>query len=189
MAGPNFVGKAGQLAVMAEFLLRGYNVAMPEVDVGDDIFVVNDGVERLWRIQEKTAIGLGRVTDAVANIWCRWLSCGISTLRHCTTSSSCAGRATGNSSPSPKKSWSENRAASGWVRSRETISFSTWPSGGENSFVPVAAGSTTATTGTCGQSSGRSVIRAPFPDNRVLPRIFQAYAPHLADLFHGQPGE
>jgi hypothetical protein len=60
MVGPNFVGKAGQLAVMAEFLLRGYNVAMPEVDVGDDIFVVNDGVERLWRIQVKTAIGLGR---------------------------------------------------------------------------------------------------------------------------------
>jgi hypothetical protein len=60
MVGPNFVGKAGQLAVMAEFLLRGYNVAMPEVDVGDDIFVVNDGVERLWRIQVKTAIGVGR---------------------------------------------------------------------------------------------------------------------------------
>src|SRR4051812_37844432 len=60
MAGPNFVGKAGHLAVMAEFLLRGYNVAMPEVDVGEDIFVVNDGVERFWRIQVKTAIGVRR---------------------------------------------------------------------------------------------------------------------------------
>jgi hypothetical protein len=60
MVGPNFVGKAGQLAVMAEFLLRGYNVATPEVDVGDDVFVVNDWVERLWRIQVKTAIGVGR---------------------------------------------------------------------------------------------------------------------------------
>jgi hypothetical protein len=60
MVGPNFVGKAGQLAVMAEFLLRGYNVAMPEVDVGDDVFVVNDWVERLWRIQVKTAIGVPR---------------------------------------------------------------------------------------------------------------------------------
>ena len=29
------LGKAGQLAAMAEFLLRGYNVAIPEVDVGD----------------------------------------------------------------------------------------------------------------------------------------------------------
>src|SRR5947199_8249235 len=60
MVGPNFVGKAGQLAVMAEFLLRGYNVATPEVDVGDDVFVVNDWVERLWRIQVKTAIGVPR---------------------------------------------------------------------------------------------------------------------------------
>jgi hypothetical protein len=38
----NYVGKAGQLAVMAEFLLRGYNVAMPEADVGDVFFVVED---------------------------------------------------------------------------------------------------------------------------------------------------
>jgi len=36
MAQSGYVGKAGQLAAMAEFLLRGYNVAMPEVDVGDD---------------------------------------------------------------------------------------------------------------------------------------------------------
>jgi hypothetical protein len=38
MPGSGYVGKAGQLAVMGEFLLRGYNVAMPEVDVGDEIF-------------------------------------------------------------------------------------------------------------------------------------------------------
>ena len=42
MPGKNYVGKGGHLAVMGEFLLRGYNVAMPEVDVGDDIFVVHD---------------------------------------------------------------------------------------------------------------------------------------------------
>src|SRR5262245_63346295 len=60
MPGKNYVGKAGQLAVMAEFLLRGYNVAMPEVDVGDDIFVVQDRTGRLWRIQVKTAIGKPR---------------------------------------------------------------------------------------------------------------------------------
>jgi hypothetical protein len=46
--------------VMAEFLLRGYNVAMPEVDVGDDIIVVNDWAEQLWRIQVKTANGVKR---------------------------------------------------------------------------------------------------------------------------------
>lgn len=34
-----YVGRAGQMAVMSEFLVRGYNVAIPEVDVGDDIFV------------------------------------------------------------------------------------------------------------------------------------------------------
>jgi hypothetical protein len=56
VAGKGHVGKAGQLAVMAEFLLRGYNVAMPEVDVGDDIFVVSDRKGELWRIQVKTAI-------------------------------------------------------------------------------------------------------------------------------------
>ncbi len=32
---------------MAEFLLRGWNVAIPEVDVGDDIFVVDDNADRV----------------------------------------------------------------------------------------------------------------------------------------------
>jgi hypothetical protein len=56
MAGTSYIGKAGQLAAMAEFLLRGYNVAQPEVDVGDDIFVVHDRSGKMWRIQVKTAI-------------------------------------------------------------------------------------------------------------------------------------
>ena len=60
MAQSGYVGKAGHLAAMAEFLLRGYNVAMPEVDVGDDIFVVADREGTLWRIQVKTAIGKRR---------------------------------------------------------------------------------------------------------------------------------
>jgi hypothetical protein len=60
MARESFIGRAGQLAVMAEFLLRGYNVAIPEVDVGDDIFVVSDRAEQLWRVQVKTAIGVKR---------------------------------------------------------------------------------------------------------------------------------
>jgi len=29
-----YIGRAGQMAVMAEFLIRGYNVAIPEVDGG-----------------------------------------------------------------------------------------------------------------------------------------------------------
>ena len=37
-----YLGKAGHMAVMSEFLTRGWNVAIPEVDIGDDIFVVQD---------------------------------------------------------------------------------------------------------------------------------------------------
>ena len=40
---------------MAELLARGWNVAIPEVDVGDDIFVVKDEVGLLMRVQVKTA--------------------------------------------------------------------------------------------------------------------------------------
>jgi hypothetical protein len=49
-----YLGRAGQLAVMAEFLARGWNVAVPEVDVGDDIFVVRDLDGTLFRVQVKT---------------------------------------------------------------------------------------------------------------------------------------
>ncbi len=49
------VGKAGQLHTMTQFLLRGYNVAVPEVDLGDDLYVVTDRMDRLWKIQVKTA--------------------------------------------------------------------------------------------------------------------------------------
>jgi hypothetical protein len=57
MPGRGYIGRAGHLAAMSEFLLRGYNVAIPEVDVGDDIFVVHDQLGTLWRIQVKTARG------------------------------------------------------------------------------------------------------------------------------------
>ena len=51
----NYVGKAGQLYVMSEFLMLGWNVAIPEVDRGDDIFVVKDSDGDLRRVQVKTA--------------------------------------------------------------------------------------------------------------------------------------
>lgn len=51
----NYVGKAGQLFVMSEFLMLGWNVAIPEVDRGDDIFAVKDEQGELWRVQVKTA--------------------------------------------------------------------------------------------------------------------------------------
>ena len=43
------------MAVMSEFLDRGYNVAVPEVDIGDDLFVVRDSSGEYWRIQVKTS--------------------------------------------------------------------------------------------------------------------------------------
>jgi hypothetical protein len=52
-----FTGRSGHLAVMAEFLHRGINVAIPEVDVGDDIFVVRGGDEAITRVQVKSANG------------------------------------------------------------------------------------------------------------------------------------
>jgi hypothetical protein len=55
-----YVGRSGQLAVMAEFLMRGYNVAIPEVDVGEDLFVVRDDNGDLSRIQVKCSIAKQR---------------------------------------------------------------------------------------------------------------------------------
>lgn len=57
MPGSNYIGKAGHLALMGEICFRGYNVAMPEIDKGDDIFVVNDLTGSMWRIQVKTSAG------------------------------------------------------------------------------------------------------------------------------------
>lgn len=40
---------------MSELLLRGWNVAVPVVDVGDDVFVINDDDKTTWRVQVKSA--------------------------------------------------------------------------------------------------------------------------------------
>lgn len=45
--------------MMAEFLTRGWNVATPEVDIGDDIFVVQDDNGTLRRVQVKTSATIG----------------------------------------------------------------------------------------------------------------------------------
>lgn len=50
-----YLGKAGHLAVMSEFLIRGWNVAIPEVDIGDDIYVVQDENGTLRKVQVKTS--------------------------------------------------------------------------------------------------------------------------------------
>jgi hypothetical protein len=43
-------GKAGHLYIMSEFLMLVWNVAIPEVDIGDDIFVVQDDNGTLRRV-------------------------------------------------------------------------------------------------------------------------------------------
>lgn len=45
---------------MSEFLMRGWNVAIPEVDIGDDIFVVQDDNGTLRRVQVKTSASTSR---------------------------------------------------------------------------------------------------------------------------------
>ena len=57
MPSTHYIGKAGHLAVMGELALRGYNVAMPEIDKGDDIFVVRNDTGAMWRLQVKTSLG------------------------------------------------------------------------------------------------------------------------------------
>lgn len=52
-----YIGRAGHLAAMAECLSRGWNVAIPEVDVGEDIFVVEDESSNMLKVQVKTATG------------------------------------------------------------------------------------------------------------------------------------
>ncbi len=55
-----YLGKAGHLNVMSEFLMLGWNVAIPEVDIGDDIFVVQDDNGTLRRVQVKTSTSTER---------------------------------------------------------------------------------------------------------------------------------
>ena len=50
-----YLGKAGQAVTTSEFLARGWNVAIPEVDIGDDLFVVEDKKGIFKRVQVKTA--------------------------------------------------------------------------------------------------------------------------------------
>jgi hypothetical protein len=50
-----YLGRAGHLIVMSEFLIRGWNAAIPEIDIGDDIFVVQDEDGILRRVQVKTS--------------------------------------------------------------------------------------------------------------------------------------
>jgi len=55
-----YLGRAGQLYIVAEFLLQDWNAAIPEIDTGDDVFVVQDKIGLFKRIQVKTITGTKR---------------------------------------------------------------------------------------------------------------------------------
>jgi hypothetical protein len=57
-----YLGRAGQSAAMSYFLGRGWNVATPEVDVGDDLLVIEDQKGFFTRIQVKTTQSVERET-------------------------------------------------------------------------------------------------------------------------------
>ena len=62
---------------MAEFLWRGWNVAIPEVDIGDDLFVVQDEEAHLYRIQVRQLPA--RNSNGVATLrsfGSAWINCG-----------------------------------------------------------------------------------------------------------------
>jgi hypothetical protein len=63
-----FFGRSGHLAVMAEFLHRRINVAIPEVDVGDDLFVVKGTGAEVVRVQVKSATAREQQNSYVALI-------------------------------------------------------------------------------------------------------------------------
>jgi hypothetical protein len=52
---PHFFAKSGETIIMSELLARGYNIAVPVVDTGDDLYVVNDNEANLIRVQIKSA--------------------------------------------------------------------------------------------------------------------------------------
>jgi hypothetical protein len=48
-------GRAGEFFAMSEILLRGWNVAVPVVDVGDDVFIIDDNDKSTLRLQVKSS--------------------------------------------------------------------------------------------------------------------------------------
>lgn len=59
-------GRAGEFYAMSELLLRGWNVAVPVVDIGDDVFVIDDNDKTTWRLQVKSCAT--QKADGVAKV-------------------------------------------------------------------------------------------------------------------------
>ena len=71
MAAHHYKAKAAHLSVMAGLAWRGYNVAMPEIDIGDDIFAVKDHSGNMWRIQVKYSQAKAQKNGISATFGCR----------------------------------------------------------------------------------------------------------------------
>lgn len=54
MSERSLFGMSGHFACMSYFLRRGYNVAVPVVDLGDDTIVIHDDRHELRRVQVKS---------------------------------------------------------------------------------------------------------------------------------------
>lgn len=48
---------------MSELLWRGWTPARPEIDIGDDVFIIDDEIGTFWRVQVKTATASSNGTD------------------------------------------------------------------------------------------------------------------------------
>ncbi len=55
-----YLGEAGQAAASSYFLARGWNIATPRVDIGDDLLVIEDEKGFFTRIQIKTSQAIER---------------------------------------------------------------------------------------------------------------------------------
>lgn len=62
MSEKSFFGMSGHYHVLSLFLRRGYNVAVPVVDVGDDAILINDAEHSTRRLQVKSG-NPGRITE------------------------------------------------------------------------------------------------------------------------------
>ena len=56
---------------MSELAWLGYNVAMPEIDIGDDVFAVNDVSGNMWRVQVKYSAAKVQKKSVSATFGCR----------------------------------------------------------------------------------------------------------------------
>ena len=61
-------GRAGEFYAMSELLLRGWNVAVPVVDVGDDVLVIDDNDKTTYRLQVKSSQTTGTPKTAKFNL-------------------------------------------------------------------------------------------------------------------------